>query len=143
MPFHSPIGSQGGETLKNIAGVAYIILVGIFLTRVLSRRAKRAREEVRGVWFEERTAAATSTPFQRTYECIAYELNSDPVPICLPASPPPFHVDLFAFFSVAGLAPRQGKLISILHARKSCSLFLNTDQPRWSCTAENSRAPAW
>jgi len=31
--------------MKNIAGTAYVFLVGLFLTRVLSRRAKRAKEQ--------------------------------------------------------------------------------------------------
>mmetsp|Transcript_31114 Transcript_31114/g.69136 ORF Transcript_31114/g.69136 Transcript_31114/m.69136 type:complete len:331 (-) Transcript_31114:737-1729(-) len=37
--------SGGEELIKNIAGVAYILLVGVFLYRVLSRRAKRMKEE--------------------------------------------------------------------------------------------------
>jgi len=38
--------AEGEEAIKNIAGTAYVFLVGLFLTRVLSRRAKRAREQV-------------------------------------------------------------------------------------------------
>jgi hypothetical protein len=37
------------EFLTNLAGVGYIILVGFFLYRVLTRRAKRFREEVRNI----------------------------------------------------------------------------------------------
>jgi hypothetical protein len=39
--------SAQNEFLTNLAGVGYIILVGFFLTRVFTRRAKRFREEVR------------------------------------------------------------------------------------------------
>jgi hypothetical protein len=35
------------EFLSNLAGIAYIILVGFFLYRVFTRRAKRFKEEVR------------------------------------------------------------------------------------------------
>lgn len=40
-------GSQS-EFLTNLAGFAYVLLVIIFLYRVLTRRAKRFKEEVRG-----------------------------------------------------------------------------------------------
>ena len=39
-------GADGGEYIKNAAGGAYVLLVGVFLYRVLARRAKRAREQV-------------------------------------------------------------------------------------------------
>jgi hypothetical protein len=38
--------AEASDFLKNAAGCAYVLLVGIFLYRVLSRRARRAREEV-------------------------------------------------------------------------------------------------
>ena len=38
--------SEGEDFLKNAAGTAYVALVGLFLFRVLKRRAKRAREQV-------------------------------------------------------------------------------------------------
>jgi hypothetical protein len=38
--------SGGSEFFQNLAGVGYIILVAVFLFRVLTRRAKRAREQV-------------------------------------------------------------------------------------------------
>ncbi len=38
--------ADGGDFIKNVAGAAYVLLVGWFLWRVLRRRAKRAREEV-------------------------------------------------------------------------------------------------
>ncbi|GAX75499.1 hypothetical protein CEUSTIGMA_g2942.t1 [Chlamydomonas eustigma] len=37
--------AEASDFLKNAAGCAYVMLVGIFLYRVLSRRAKRAREQ--------------------------------------------------------------------------------------------------
>ena len=45
--------AEGNDFIKNAAGAAYVALVGLFLFRVLRRRAKRAREQVRGcspVW---------------------------------------------------------------------------------------------
>jgi hypothetical protein len=40
--------SGGSELFSNLAGVAYIALVVIFLARLLIKRARRAREQVRG-----------------------------------------------------------------------------------------------
>jgi hypothetical protein len=38
--------AAGEDFIKNVAGTAYVILVGFFLYRVLTRRAKRAKEQV-------------------------------------------------------------------------------------------------
>jgi hypothetical protein len=38
--------AAGEEFIKNVAGTGYVILVGFFLYRVLTRRAKRAKEQV-------------------------------------------------------------------------------------------------
>lgn len=45
-PAYNPV--QGQQLFENIAGIAYIVLVGFFLFKVFSRRAKRAREQVGG-----------------------------------------------------------------------------------------------
>ncbi len=41
--------NSGGneETVKNAAGIAYVVLVAYFLFKVLTKRAKRARSQVR------------------------------------------------------------------------------------------------
>jgi hypothetical protein len=55
--------TDGSEFFKNVAGAAYVALVSFFAYRVLTRRAKKARTEVR------RRAAAGGRPGRPTGTC--------------------------------------------------------------------------